>query len=172
MKFVRMQHEVQRRAAQMNLDPRELLLEGMAAARNAHLTPEQLARYQVEIESRSEFKKEVAVRNLIVKLDGVLWLTTEQRERLRESLSSHWNREWCPSLQVFRYEQYIPDIPDEYLVPFLSSSQKEAWQGLQKTASSTIGISFGSYLIVNNALLDDEEVSKPHEGPAPPRPVH
>ena len=70
---------------------------------------------------------------------------------------------------MLRYQQFFPKIPDEYIVPFLSTSQKEVWQGLEKNGSAIFGYVFMGNTIVNNEPLADPEVNKEQKvQPAPP----
>jgi hypothetical protein len=115
------------------LDPRRLIQEGLAAAVKAQLPPEQAARYQDELAKRQAARKQVAVRNLVARLDHDLILSPEQRNRLSESLSSHWDDSWAQSLEMFVYNSVLPPIPDPYVVPYLSEAQKRIWRSTQKT---------------------------------------
>jgi hypothetical protein len=114
------------------LDPRRLIQQGLAAAVKAQLPLEQAARYQDELAKRNALRKQVAVRNLVARLDHDLILSPEQRNRLSESLSSHWDDSWGQSLEMFVYNSVLPPIPDPYVVPYLSDAQKRIWRSTQK----------------------------------------
>jgi hypothetical protein len=114
-------------------DPRKRIQEGLMKAVKAHLSPDQIARYQDEFEKRTAHRKQVAIRNLIVLLDQNLVLSAEQRDKISESLSLNWDDSWCQSLDIFlNGNPFCPDLPEKFVVPFLTETQKKAWHGTPK----------------------------------------
>ena len=68
------------------LDPRRQIREGLAAAVKSQLSAELAARLQDEVAKRDASRKQLAVRNLVARLDHELVLSPDQRDKLAESL--------------------------------------------------------------------------------------
>jgi hypothetical protein len=133
-------------------DPRTLIQQGILAALKTHLSPEQLARYQEEVDERAANRKQLAVQNLVAKLDQDLVLSAEQRDRLGESLSSTWNDAWGQSLQMFmNIDQFFPNIPDKYVLPILNDTQKKVWRGIPKNQATF----WGGFGMFGGMMLED-----------------
>jgi hypothetical protein len=117
-------------------DSRNEIRDGVAAAVKKYLTAEQRARYQLERERRGTEEKRTAVCYLVAILDRNLLLSAEQRARLSESLSLHWDHAWCEPLEeIQRGNTLVPPVPDRYVIPFLDDVQTETWRGIQKLQS-------------------------------------
>lgn len=147
-------------------DPRALIQEGILASLKTHLPPEQLARYQEEIDERAVNRKQLAVQNLVAKLDQDLVLSAEQRDRLGESLSSTWNDAWGQSLQMFmNIDQFFPNIPDKYVLPILNETQKKVWRNIPKTQANFWGGfgMFGGMMLEDMAGADEARKADPNQ---------
>lgn len=104
------------------------------------LSPEQWARYREQDQKRTEHRKQMAIRNLLAELEHELRLTAEQRDKIGESLSSHWDPKWNISGGIFldfEENRVFPELPDPVIVPFLAGRQKAAWDKLEKGPSET-----------------------------------
>jgi hypothetical protein len=98
------------------------------------LTSEQLERYVAEDTSRTAATKQATIRHAVSRLDGAMFLTQEQREKIMAALDASWQRDWEHWLTMHQYgEQYFPQIPDQQVVPHLNSEQKVVWDRLQRT---------------------------------------
>jgi hypothetical protein len=153
-------------------DPRKIIQDALARSVKTRLSPEQAARYQAELEQRKASRKEVAVRNLVAKLDHDLFLADEQREKLVESLSKNWNDAWCQSLDILvNNEQYFPNIPNQYILPFLNPTQKKVWSGTARNGAVFFGGQPGMMAFEVNfevaEVFDAIELAVP-VAPAPP----
>ena len=159
-------------------NPRKMIQEAMSNSAKAHLTVVQFALYQLEVEKRDANRKVVTIRNLVAKFDQDLVLTAQQRDKITESLTSNWNDDWCPSVEMFTvFNQFVPFIPDQFMMPFLNPMQKRVWEGTQKQQSFNF---WGVYGFVGGMVVDmpmeDEleearkEVEKPVAGPVEPAP--
>jgi hypothetical protein len=114
-------------------DSRKQIQNGVSAAVKKHLTAEQQARYQAEIERRNSEEKETSVDYLVATLDRSLLLSAKQRPRLRESLSSHWEDAWREPLEEIQSgNTLVPPVPDQSVIPFLDADQTKTWRGIQK----------------------------------------
>jgi hypothetical protein len=167
-RFAKIQQEMrQGRARTENPGAREVLMEGLGVVLKAHLTPEQWTRYQAEVERRNTYHREVAARNVVVKLDHELSLTGDQRVKILESLSSNWSDLWCQTLDMLQYDQFFPKVPDEYVVPYLSKAQTDAWLGIPKLGGSVFGFGYVGNMLDNQPLEDEAVNNAPKAEPAP-----
>jgi hypothetical protein len=115
------------------LDGSKLLREHFASVMQKDLTPDQLARYQCEVEKRDTNRRQAGLHYLVNALDRDLYLTQQQRDLLTESLSAHWDDAWCACLEYTLYgNQFYPATIEAYVTPYLDASQKKAWQGTQR----------------------------------------
>jgi hypothetical protein len=127
--------KAQRRGTAVGLDARKLVVAGVAKAVKETLTPEQSERYQEELEKRSAHRRGTMILMLTSKLDDCLVLTTEQRDKLAESLTANWKEAWEQSVQIWQHNhEYFPQLPANVIVPLLNDKQKEIWRGLQKVS--------------------------------------
>jgi hypothetical protein len=148
------------------LDGIALLHEAVESVMKNDLTPDQFARYRAEVEKRDAFEKQAAVRYLVDAIDRDLYLSDEQRLKLAESLSSHWDPSWKTALEYLLYaNRFFPAGIDPYVTPFLDASQKKIWEGAQRVGG--LGGAFGllgSFMNDMDALapeLGEEEKAEP-----------
>ena len=116
-------------------DPRKVIRDALAAAVKTHLSAEPSARYLKEVELRAADEKQAIIRNLVETLDHLLFLSSEQRRKLTDSLSSNWDEDWKWYLQIFMYNndyRYIAALPDQFIVPTLNRDQVKIWQTTSK----------------------------------------
>ncbi len=137
-------------AERMSYDPRRLIQEGLAAAVKAQLPAEQVARYQEELARRTATRKQTTVRNVVARLDQDLILSPDQRDKIGESLSAHWDDSWCQSLELFMYNRFLPPIPDQYVAPYLSQTQKRIWRSTPKVPGF-----YGQMALIGGMMEED-----------------
>jgi hypothetical protein len=138
-------------------EPQRVLEEVLSKSVTGILSPEQQARYKDELEKRAANRKQVALDNLVAKLDQDLVLSAEQRDKISESLSSHWNEAWCQSLNMLmNIEHFFPNVPDNLVVPFLTENQQKSWRRIPRNQNVFWGFHFGG--IMENDPLDDPEL--------------
>ena len=114
-------------------EPRKMIREAVAKALKETLTAEQMERYSREATARKEQRKRAAILCVVSRLDGCLSLNADQREKIVDSFSSHWEDKWEQWLMINFYgDQSFPEMPEEYVGPFLNPDQKSVWNGLQK----------------------------------------
>ena len=136
-------------------DPRKLITDGLSKSIKATLLAEQATRYQEELDKRTANRKQVALKNLVAKLDQDLVLSADQRGKLFESLSVSWKDSWGQSLEMLFYgEHYFPSLPDNDVIPILNDTQKEVWRGTPK--QNNIFWGWNGMAFVNGAVMDDE----------------
>ncbi len=148
-------------------EPQQVLEDVLSKSVTGFLSPAQRARYKEEIDKRIANRKQVALDNLVAKLDSDLVLTALQREKISESLSSHWNDSWSQSMQMLmNIEQFFPNIPDNLVVPFLTENQKKSWQRIPRNQNVFFGFQFGGMQVENDPLDDPELVEARQEAEA------
>jgi hypothetical protein len=110
-----------------------LIQSGVLAVVMRHVSPERLESYRLNLERRAANQKQAAMRYLLATLDRELLLSAQQRDKLTESLSSHWDDAWCHAMALnLMGNACIPDIPDELVIAYLSDPQKTSWLGLER----------------------------------------
>ena len=177
-KYSEMMHRPMTAAQRAALDPRKQIREGLARRPSRlRLSAEMVARYQEEIARRDASRKQLAVRNLVARLDRDLVLSPDQRDKIEESLTSHWDDSWCQSIEMFMHDyQFVPPVPDQYVAPFLNDAQKTIWRGTQKFNGFFGGFGMMGGIMVNDPLEDDElrvareEAAKNDPKPEPNQP--
>ena len=104
------------------------------------LDPEQFERFSKEIAKKDEIFKSVCVKNLVVMIDQQLVLTPDQREKLAADLTKKWDKTWVGSLEIFMYgEQFMPQLPEDVLLPHLNPLQKEVWKASPRNGGNIWG---------------------------------
>jgi hypothetical protein len=152
-----------RAGARPRHEPDDSIHEGLDRAIRAHLTPDQAKKYQAELDRRAASRKQAAIDNIAARLDEVLVLTPEQRDKLRDSLTKNWQEDWSFSPEMLLFNAHIfPMIPDKFVVPFLNESQKSIWRGLTKYGSHPVGFGFSflngvDHQAEDNALREARE---------------
>jgi hypothetical protein len=146
---VRVPGKVQRAQAP---DAIGLLRARLAAVMKNDLTPEQFARYEVEVEKRDAFQKESAVRFLVDAIDREVYLSDDQRLKLTESLLAHWDPSWNSSLEYVLYgNRFFPAGVDPYVTPYLDLTQKKIWAGVQR-----VGAVGGAFAMLGSFMNDPD----------------
>jgi hypothetical protein len=123
-------------------EPRKLIEEGIPKFLKPILTPDQMKLYQAEVEKRALDKRQISVRALVARLDQIVVLSKEQREKLVNNLLVGWNDTWGRSLEQFFVsygDQYFPTVPDALILPVLNELQKTAYRGTQKIQVNFFG---------------------------------
>jgi hypothetical protein len=134
-------------------DPRAAIADALAKLVRATLSPEQAARYQKELDLRAEARKRVVLLNLVAKVDKVLVLTTEQRDKLREILEDNWKDSWNQTQMLMYGGQHFPSMPDLEIRLILTATQKNVWSDIPKG-----DIRFGFHLGFVQGIEIEEEV--------------
>jgi hypothetical protein len=137
-------------------DATKLLQEGLRAAVKKDLTPEQWTRYEAEAQKRSANRKQAGIGLVIDAIDRDLYLSDDQRARLSEALSSHWDDGWSLCADYIMYgNEFYPQAIEPYVTPILSDTQKRVWQGAQK-----MNAVFGFGAIWGNLMNDHDELEE------------
>jgi hypothetical protein len=119
-------------------DPRELIHNAIEEVVKQKLSPEQVERYKKEMEAKSRDQRLAVMQNVVANLDKIMFLSSEQRDKLCEVLLANWNEQTYPTIDsVTVYENYFPIIPNQTLSPILGEDQMKIWRTAPK-------IQFGS----------------------------
>ncbi len=150
-----------------NLDGGKVLERAFAVVMKKHLTPEQFSRYEAEIEKRNANRRRSALHYLVDTMDRDLYLSDQQRLKVTESLTSHWDDSWCASLEYVLYgNQFYPMGIDPFVTPYLDDTQKRVWQGTQK-----VGAPWGFGGVIGNFMNDNDALEEELGGPKKIEPV-
>ena len=157
-----------RNAADPVPDPGAVIVAGLTRFVQEHLTPDQAGRYRAEVEKRAAALKALVVHNLVAGLDEELVLSTDQRAKLEEFLSSRWNPAWGSSLQVFLYgANYFPELPSDPIASMLGEAQKKVWAARPRGQGMFWGNING--MMRGVAIHEDDEAAHPADArPAEP----
>lgn len=144
------------------VDPRKLIHDAVEVAARAKLTPEQFARYQEELDRKLRDRREAVLVNVVAKLDALLSLGEDQREKLQEALRTHWDDRNFPTVEaISMYEQYYPMIQDVLILPILSEGQKQIWGNAQKINFASIRVNMNGQAGANPNLVEAELARDP-----------
>jgi hypothetical protein len=139
----------------------------VSGAVKAHATPEQWTAYVEDLAHRDQSRKEAGVRYCVAALDRQVMLSVDQRTRLIDSLSSHWDDAWSSALaQSIQGSASLPPVPGEYLTPILSESQLKTYRSLQKYTGWPINVvgDPAADSVVDQALGGQPRVWPPEAG--------
>jgi hypothetical protein len=144
-------------------DPRESIQAGVEKLVKAELPKEQVDIYAEECKKRSEFGKSVSVDNLVARIDKELILSPEQREKLTQSLTEHWDKNWAPQLEMFMHGMDMwPNVPDQWIRPHLTAAQQVAWGRLNKNNNRHV---FFGGMGVEGQVIDDIDLKEGQDKP-------
>lgn len=150
-----------RPAALEQFDPRMSIADALAGSVRATLSSEQAARYQTELDQRAVTRKRVVLLNLVAKVDKVLILTTEQRDKLGAILEDNWKDSWNQT--VFMHGGHLfPRMPDMDIRLILTETQKNVWSGIQKNVQFGWDLGIVPGLEIGEEVWDDDP---PQENP-------
>jgi hypothetical protein len=147
-------------------EPRVILQEAIHPGLETILTPEQLARYDGEVEQAQLSRRDMVIKNLVSKLDRDLQLSGEQREKLSVALTSNWDANWSmPPQMLMNLDNMFPTLPDKLIVPELNERQQQVWRGSPKQAMQNYYSGFGLFgNQIDESIWDDEPGSGPADG--------
>jgi hypothetical protein len=149
-------------------DPRASFDAGLQQLVAAELSKEHAKLYADECKSRAAFEKDVAVDNLVTKIDGELMLSRNQREELRDSLAKNWQDSWAPKIEFFMMGADMwPNVPDQFIRPHLTPAQVTAWSRLNKQSGNMF---WGGNLAMQNQVIEDIDLDEGEEKPAEEEP--
>lgn len=114
-------------------DPPKAIRAALETALKDALTDDQLKAYLEEAGHRKDQRKQAAIRSVVARLDGMLCLTPEARDKITTTIEESWQEDWERWLQMHQYgDQYFPVVPDQLISVHLNPEQRQVWTGLQK----------------------------------------
>ncbi|CAN5248860.1 hypothetical protein BH10PLA2_BH10PLA2_35410 [soil metagenome] len=111
-----------------------LLVSGAIAKSIRKNLPADMAnRYDQEITDRLESSKQAVVLAFVAKMDKVLHLDGEQRDKITKLLNAKWKYSESRSrLLTLGGGMYFPTMPDSEINAILTAPQKRVWSGIQR----------------------------------------
>jgi hypothetical protein len=148
---------IAQRAPRTMPDPYQLIQQQLMQIAKGTLNAEQEKRYREECDKRSASRELATVQILVSLLDERLVLLPEQREKLVESLSSHYEEVWGRLLEVLEQNpQLFPAISNSLMLPVLDQKQREIWKRTQKIGPGFWG---GMGFANHGVVIADEEIA-------------
>src|SRR5207249_727047 len=96
------------------------------------LTFELANRYDKELAERMESSKHMVVLAFVAKMDKLLHLNADQRDKLVKLLNAKWKYSANRAQLLNIGSQYFPVMPDTQINAILSEPQKHVWSGIQR----------------------------------------
>ncbi|HXY35253.1 MAG TPA: hypothetical protein VEI07_13565 [Planctomycetaceae bacterium] len=140
------------------LDPRRVVQYKLVESVRSRLSPAQARQYESEIQKRLANIREACARNLVVAIDQELSLTESQRHKLCTELASNWEDVWTMNVVVSAENErgFLPNVPDELVLPYLDAAQRALWNSLQK-GNILWGPGRAAFLGAPPPALEDQE---------------
>ncbi len=161
---------VRQRAGQVLAgDPLQLSRAWVHKAVAAHLTAEQVALYQEQVDQRAADRRNASIHNVVARLDQDLALSAAQRDQITENLRDNWNDGWCPSPNQFiQMEQWFPKIPEKYILDLLGPEQKAIWK-LNRNQNSGVVFAQAQFAGFMGGMFGEEFLWQDEEEAAGPK---
>ncbi|MEI8020878.1 MAG: hypothetical protein WCH39_21925, partial [Schlesneria sp.] len=97
------------------------------------LTPERYASFTELAADRMAHRKRAALLAIVAQLDGNLFLTFQQREKIIDEISSNWHDEWEQWLEWDSDFTELPKNLDPIIRPLLDELQASVWEETPKS---------------------------------------
>jgi hypothetical protein len=118
------------------VDPSGRFYETLTDVLHMQMSDEQRERYDAERAARAAFRAEASIENIVLLIDQRLDLSPDQRDKIAAALKANWKPEWAPPMQfLIQMGNFIPAVPPEHVVPFLTNEQVRTWRGVQKVSA-------------------------------------
>ncbi len=114
-------------------DPLSTLRQDLDTAMKEVLTPEKYATYAEFAANRIAHRKRAALLAMVAQLDGNLCLSFQQREKIINEISSHWQDEWEQWLEWDSDFTELPKNLDPIIRPLLDELQVAVWKQTPKS---------------------------------------
>ncbi len=118
---------------EMRTDPLSALREEIDKTLKEVLTPEKYASYAEFAADRIAHRKRAALLAIVAQLDGNLFLSFQQREKIIDEISSHWQDEWEQWLEWDSDFNELPKNLDPIIRPVLDELQAAVWKQTPKS---------------------------------------
>jgi hypothetical protein len=139
-------------------DLREMIQRGVAEVVANTLPKESVAAYETECSRRKQFCREVAVANLVERVDEQLRLSSQQRLDIAEALLEDWEKGAVPQLEIFILgANGLPASTEKWIRPELSESQRRLLNRMNTLNSQEIF--FGQVDGAADEVIDDIDLN-------------
>ena len=147
-------------------DTRKPVAEDLLQSAKRHLSPDQVAKYESELAERNNAHQEVAILVTAAKLDEKLVLNTEQRSQVTRVLGENWNESWGSVPMMMHGSRYFPNIPDQKIIPLLTSTQKNVLRTLNQQNRVFFGFNVGMNqgIVIPDEKWEDEQGENEADG--------
>ena len=125
------------------------------------LSAEQADRYEKELNERWEATKQMVATGFVAKMDELLHLTAEQREKLTKILNAQWKYSATRARLLTLGNQYFPAMPETEIAQILTEPQKRVWAGVGQKGIVNFGISLQNQMQPDIEEVWDEPGQKP-----------
>jgi hypothetical protein len=103
------------------------------------LTPDQAERYEHEVRLRIANRRRTLIQVLIAKLDEVLTLKDDQRDKLTTFLGEAWSSDWDRTAFFWQTTaESFPPLPLFVMTEVLDEGQLQQWQSLNKVSDGSL----------------------------------
>jgi hypothetical protein len=139
-------------------DPREMIQRGVAEVVANTLPKERVAAYEGECARRKQFYREVAVANLVERVDEQLRLSSHQRLDVTEALLDGWEKGAVSQLEIFILgADGLPASAEKWIRPELSESQRRLLS--RRNTLNSQEIFFGQVDGAPDEVIDDIDLN-------------
>jgi hypothetical protein len=139
-------------------DPRDMIQRGVAEVVADTLPKESVAAYEGECARRKQFYREVAVANLVERVDEQLRLSSHQRLDITEALLDGWEKGAVPQLEIFILgADGLPASAERWIRPELSESQRRLLS--RRNTLNSQEIFFGQVDGAPDEVIDDIDLN-------------
>src|SRR4051812_7744764 len=148
---------------------RDIIRREMAKLVKATFSKEKNAAYASECRKREEFAHQVAVDNLVERLDERVKLSPDQWKKITKSLNEHWDKKTGPQLEAFLYNSNMwPGAPDQWVLPELTAPQKNVIKRINTMSGQIFfgGGMLGNFMGGDADVIDDVEIEINAQGAA------
>jgi len=141
--------------------PRDAVRTGIAKLVKDTLPKEKVATYSDECRKRDEFARQVAIDNLVERIDEKVKLSPDQWQKIAKTLQAHWDNSRDPQLESFALNQSMwPGAPVQWVLPELTPAQQAVLKRVNARSGQVFfnGGIFGQMLGGNVEVVDDIDV--------------
>jgi hypothetical protein len=138
---------------------RKSVQDNLAELVRAHLSPEQGRHFESETQMRGANLRHACASNLVVALDQELSLSEWQRQKLCTELAENWDDSWTTTVVLGSTNPlgFLPNVPDELVVPYLDAAQRTLWNSLAKRGNMVWAGAAAAFLGMGAPAMEDKE---------------
>ena len=148
---------------------RKPVSDDLLASAKRHLTPDQVAKYEIELMARNNARKDVTVLATAAKLDRKLVLNADQRAQITKVLAENWDESWGSMQMMMHGGDSFPNVPDQKVIPILTATQKNVWRTVNQQNRVFWGFNVGmdQGIAIADEQWDDDAEKEATEAASP-----